>query len=73
MLDIVFIVVVGETVHTVLQWTCWLLSSCRWLKIRLELIGNLTSVFAALFTIMADDLSASLAGLSVSYALQVSD
>ncbi|XP_025100797.1 LOW QUALITY PROTEIN: canalicular multispecific organic anion transporter 2-like [Pomacea canaliculata] len=46
-------------------------SSWRWLKIRLELIGNLTSVFAALFTIMADDLSASLAGLSVSYALQI--
>lgn len=44
----------------------------RWLKLRLELLGNLTTAFAALFTIMTEHLSASMAGLSVSYAVQVS-
>ncbi|PVD27422.1 hypothetical protein C0Q70_12580 [Pomacea canaliculata] len=44
------------------------ISSLRWLKLRLELLGNLTTAFAALFTIMTEHLSASMAGLSVSYA-----
>lgn len=46
------------------------ISECRWLRIRLELLGNLIVVFAALFAVVSN-LTGSLAGLSVSYALQV--
>ena len=47
--------------------------SNRWLALRLELIGNLVSVFAALFAVFArDTISAGLAGLSISYSLNVS-
>jgi len=43
----------------------------RWLAIRLEMVGNLIILFAALFAVMGKDLSPGLVGLSVSYALQV--
>ncbi|XP_070202775.1 multidrug resistance-associated protein 1-like [Littorina saxatilis] len=46
-------------------------SASRWLRIRLELLGNLIVVFAALFAVLTDDVSGSIAGLSVSHALQV--
>ena len=48
----------------------------RWLAVRLELIGNLIILFAALFTVIernssGDGIDPGLAGLSISYALQV--
>ncbi len=47
--------------------------SNRWLALRLELIGNLITVFAALFAVIArDSISAGIAGLSISYSLNVS-
>ncbi len=54
-------------------------SKSRWLAIRLEFVGNLIILFAALFAVIqrnyADELNvrinAGLVGLSISYALQV--
>ncbi|CAH1707315.1 unnamed protein product [Chironomus riparius] len=44
----------------------------RWLAIRLEMVGNLIILFAAMFAVMGkDSLSPGLVGLSVSYALSV--
>ena len=48
----------------------------RWLAIRLELIGNLIILFATLFAVIERNSSGGgidpgLAGLSISYALQV--
>ena len=46
--------------------------SNRWLALRLELIGNLITVFAALFAVIArKSISAGIAGLSISYSLTV--
>ena len=46
--------------------------SNRWLALRLELIGNMITVFAALFAVLArSSISAGIAGLSVSYSLNV--
>ena len=51
---------------------------CRWLAIRLEFIGNLIILFAALFAALQRNypgvlgrINPGLAGLSISYALQV--
>ena len=54
----------------------FMLNSCRWLGIRLEFVGNLVVLFAALFAVIARNtssghLDAGLTGLSISYALQV--
>jgi len=47
--------------------------SNRWLALRLELIGNLITVFAALFAVLArSSISAGIAGLSITYSLNVS-
>lgn len=44
----------------------------RWLAVRLEMVGNLIILFAALFAVLSKKtLSPGLVGLSVSYALQV--
>ncbi|XP_017782317.1 PREDICTED: multidrug resistance-associated protein 1 isoform X1 [Nicrophorus vespilloides] len=45
----------------------------RWLAVRLEMVGNLIILFAALFVVLGRDeeQSAGLVGLSISYALQV--
>ena len=53
-----------------------LLLSQRWLAIRLEFIGNLIILFAALFAVIdrnsgGGGLDPGLAGLSITYALQV--
>lgn len=47
--------------------------SNRWLALRLELIGNLITVFAALFAVLArNSISAGVAALSITYSLNVS-
>ncbi|KAL2723366.1 multidrug resistance-associated protein 1 isoform X8 [Vespula maculifrons] len=44
----------------------------RWLAIRLEMVGNLIIFFAALFVVLGrNTISAGIVGLSVSYALQI--
>ncbi|CAH2076223.1 unnamed protein product, partial [Iphiclides podalirius] len=44
----------------------------RWLAVRLEMIGNLIIFFAALFAVLArDTINAGIVGLSISYALQI--
>ena len=48
------------------------LSCNRWLVVRLELLGNLIIVFSSIFAILArDELSAGVAGLSISYAFNI--
>ncbi len=47
--------------------------SNRWLALRLELIGNLITIFAAFFAIISrDSLTAGYAGLAISKSLDVS-
>lgn len=43
----------------------------RWLAVRLEMIGNLIILFAALFAVIGQDLVPGRIGLSITYALQV--
>ncbi|XP_049823779.1 multidrug resistance-associated protein 1 isoform X4 [Aethina tumida] len=45
--------------------------SNRWLAVRLEMIGNLIIFFAALFGVLGKDNLPGLVGLSVTYALQI--
>ncbi|XP_050432447.1 multidrug resistance-associated protein 1 isoform X1 [Adelges cooleyi] len=54
--------------------TCYYPSTVanRWLAVRLETIGNLIIFFASIFSVLGKDtLSAGIVGLSVSYALQI--
>lgn len=45
----------------------------RWLAVRLELVGALIVLFACFFAVLGrETMSAALVGLSVSYALQIS-
>ena len=46
--------------------------SFRWLGLRLEFLGNLVVLAAAMFAVVTPDLEGGLVGLSVSYAMQVS-
>ncbi|KAH9499530.1 Multidrug resistance-associated protein 1 [Bulinus truncatus] len=48
-------------------------SASRWLRIRLELLGNIIVTSAALLAVMTDGLTGSLVGLSISYALQITN
>lgn len=49
-------------------------SLCRWLAIRLEFLGNLVVFFAALFAVISrESLDSGIVGMSISYALNVSD
>lgn len=43
----------------------------RWLAVRLEMVGNLIILFAALFAVLGTEKDSGLVGLSVTYALQV--
>ncbi|XP_030383704.1 multidrug resistance-associated protein 1 isoform X7 [Scaptodrosophila lebanonensis] len=43
----------------------------RWLAVRLEMVGNLIILFASLFAVLGGQKNPGLVGLSVSYALQV--
>uniref|UniRef100_V5I844 ABC-type glutathione-S-conjugate transporter n=1 Tax=Anoplophora glabripennis TaxID=217634 RepID=V5I844_ANOGL len=45
--------------------------SSRWLTIRLEMIGNLIILFASLFVVIGREQDPALVGLSISYALQI--
>lgn len=48
------------------------LVSARWLGVRLEVIGALVLLFAALFAVLArETISSELVGLSITYALQI--
>ena len=58
---------------SLLKYSC---ESSRWLAVRLEFIGNIIILFAALFAVIErnsgdDGIHPGLVGLSVSYALQV--
>ena len=46
--------------------------SFRWLGFRLEFLGNIVVLAAAMFAVVTPDLEGGLVGLSVSYAMQVS-
>ena len=44
----------------------------RWLAVRIEFVGTLVTFFAALFAVISkDSISAGIAGLSISYSLNV--
>ena len=45
----------------------------RWLAVRLEIVGSFVVLFAALFAVLArESMEAAIVGLSISYALQIS-
>ena len=57
-----------------------MLYTIRWLAIRLEFLGNIIILFAVLFAVLQRNyhevfgrIDAGLVGLSITYALQVSD
>ncbi|XP_061601976.1 canalicular multispecific organic anion transporter 1 [Cololabis saira] len=59
---------IDENLKSVYPW----IVSNRWLAIRLEFLGNLVVFFSALFAVMSrDSIDSGLVGLSISYALNV--
>ena len=66
----------GGASYIVFVIPLWSTYSFRWLAIRLESIGNLIILFAALFAVIEHNsgsrgIHPGLVGLSISYALQV--
>ena len=50
----------------------FLLTATRWLTIRLEMLGNIITLFAALFAVLGrDTLDPGIVGLSLTYASQI--
>ncbi len=47
------------------------IASNRWLAIRLEFLGNCIILFASLFAVLDHNISAGMIGLSLSYAMSV--
>ena len=45
----------------------------RWLAVRLEVLGSLVMLFAALFAVLSTSISPATVGLSISYALSISN
>ncbi|XP_063347264.1 ATP-binding cassette sub-family C member 2-like [Pelmatolapia mariae] len=61
-------VTIDENLKSVYPW----IVSNRWLAIRLESVGNLVVFFSALFAVISrDSIDSGLVGLSISYALNV--
>ncbi|XP_053189319.1 canalicular multispecific organic anion transporter 1 [Scomber japonicus] len=61
-------ITIDENLKTVYPW----IVSNRWLAIRLEFLGNLVVFFAAMLAVISrDSLDSGLVGLSISYALNV--
>ncbi|XP_063348284.1 ATP-binding cassette sub-family C member 2-like [Pelmatolapia mariae] len=61
-------VTIDENLKSIYLW----IVSDRWLAIRLEFVGNLVVFFAALFAVISrDSIDSNVVGLSVSYALNV--
>ncbi|KAM4591513.1 ATP-binding cassette sub-family C member 2 [Odontesthes bonariensis] len=61
-------VTIDENLKSVYPW----IVSNRWLAVRLEFLGNLVVFFSALFAVIArDSIDGGLVGLSISYALSV--
>uniref|UniRef100_A0A669EPS9 Canalicular multispecific organic anion transporter 1 n=1 Tax=Oreochromis niloticus TaxID=8128 RepID=A0A669EPS9_ORENI len=61
-------VTIDENLKSVYPW----IVSNRWLAIRLEFVGNLVVFFSALFAVISrDSIDSGLVGLSISYALNV--
>ena len=61
-----------DKVQTNLNCSYLSLSCNRWLTVRLEVLGNFVIVFSSIFAILArDELSAGVAGLSISYAFNI--
>lgn len=61
-------ITIDENLKSVYPW----IVSNRWVAIRLEFLGNLVVFFAALFAVISrDSLDSGLVGLSISYALNV--
>ncbi|KAK9889603.1 hypothetical protein WA026_006976 [Henosepilachna vigintioctopunctata] len=55
--------------------SCYYLStiSNRWMSLRLELLGNLVVFFTVIFGVTAKHLNAGLIGLSITYALEITE
>ena len=67
-----FITKLQNRVQTNINCSYLSLSCSRWLTVRLELIGSLIVAFSSIFAILTrDELSAGIAGLSISYALTI--
>ncbi|KAK3703287.1 hypothetical protein RRG08_017331 [Elysia crispata] len=66
-----FILQSEEKVDKNLKYYFGGIASNRWLSVRLEFLGNLLVLSAAMFAVVSENVNQSLVGLSVSYALQI--
>ena len=76
------LVTVSNYMYCFFRWLAIIIMYCffRWLAIRLEFLGNIIILFAVLFAVLQRNyhdvfgrIDAGLVGLSITYALQVSD